>query len=65
MVMWLYSGQRRLTLKESRDLPKTRACIVCEGHLLRIAERAPVFPYPWVPNGYICEKCNLCYMGVP
>lgn len=65
MVMWLYEGIRRLTLKEMRQLPKDKLCILCAGDLLRLAERMRVYPYQWVPDGYICSKCNICYMGVP
>jgi len=66
MVQWLYVPDRRLTLKETREAPKNRECIVgCGGHLLRVAERVPVPPYQWLPNGYICDKCNVMIMGVP
>lgn len=65
MVMWLYVPDRRLTLKEMRELPHAKACLACGGDLFRLAERMRVFPYQWVPDGYICSKCNLCYMGVP
>lgn len=65
MVMWLFEGIRRLSLKEARELPKQKLCVLCQGALLRMAERAPKFPYQWIPNGYICSMCNTCYMGVP
>lgn len=65
MVMWLYCPDRRLSLKEARDLPKAKLCLACGGALMRLAERNLTFPYQWVPDGYICSQCNLCYMGVP
>jgi hypothetical protein len=64
MVMWLYVPERRLTASEARALPKAKACLACGAKLLRVAERCDYFPYQWVPNGYICSKCNLLHMGV-
>jgi hypothetical protein len=64
MVMWLYMPDRRLTKKEAEELPKLKACLACGARLHRIAERMPDPPYEWIPNGHICSKCNLCYMGV-
>jgi hypothetical protein len=65
MVMWLYVPDRRLTKKEMTELPRTKHCLACGGGLMRLAERMTTYPYQWVPDGYICAKCNLCYMGVP
>lgn len=64
MVMWLYVPDRRLTKAEMRDMPKDKLCLACGAGLLRLAERAAYPPYTWTPDGYICSKCNLCYMGV-
>lgn len=66
MTMWVYLADRRITKKEVEQLQsKQRQCFSCEGKLLRMAERCDYPPYQWVPNGYICSKCNICYMGVP
>jgi len=65
MGMWMYTQFRRLTPREMREMPKQKTCLVCGGALLRTAERATSFPYPWLPNGYVCSKCNVGYLGVP
>ena len=64
-MMWVYMPDRKLKAAEMRDMPKLKACLACNSLLLRLAERVAEPPYQWVPNGYICSKCNLCYMGVP
>lgn len=65
MVMWLYVPERRIKSGELAKVQLQRSCLVCAGKLARLSERAPAPHYQWVPNGYICTKCNLCYMGVP
>ena len=64
MTMWTYLPDRKLSTKEAREVPKEKKCLACAGKLLRVAERADYFPYVWVPNGYICSKCNAMVMGV-
>lgn len=64
MAMWMYLPDRRLTKTEIRDMPKVKLCLGCGGDLARVAERNTKPPYQWTPFGYICTKCNVCYMGV-
>ncbi len=63
-MIWLYAAIKRLTVKQMADLPHVKKCLLCEGRLGRLAERQLVFPYVWVPTGWICTMCNTCYMGV-
>ena len=65
MAMWIYVPDRKLTAGEARTMPKDKACLACGAKVWRLAERADYYPYVWVPDGWICSKCNLCYMGVP
>jgi hypothetical protein len=65
MVMWMFEGIRRIKVSELLGIQKQRSCVLCQGYLLRLAERGADPPYPWIPNGYICSKCNTMYMGVP
>jgi hypothetical protein len=65
MVMWVYLPDRRVKLKELERVQKIKECLACGAKLLRIAERAPDYPYAWLPNGFICSSCNAMYMGVP
>jgi uncharacterized protein with PIN domain len=63
-MMWVYVADRRLKKAEAEAMPKAKACLACEGLLYRLAERRPEPPYQWIPNGYICSKCNTMFMGV-
>jgi hypothetical protein len=65
MVMWMYVPERRIRVSELERVQKLKECLACGSLLLRVAERAPDYPYHWLPNGFICSKCNLSYMGVP
>jgi hypothetical protein len=65
MVMWAYVPDRRLTAAQMRDMPKVKACLACGALVLRMAERGGGPFYAWTPNGWICSKCNLMYMGTP
>lgn len=64
MRTWLYTPTRRLGVHEERALPQEKECLACKGKLLRLAERDESFPYHWRPAGYICMKCNACYIVV-
>jgi hypothetical protein len=66
VVMWLFTGERRLTLAEKRALePRTRGCVVCGSDLLRMAERESTEPWHWIPRGYICTSCNSIHFDLP
>jgi hypothetical protein len=65
MVMWIYVPERRVKNSELESIQRQRICLTCTGYLARVAERDPAPYYNWTPNGYICTKCNLCYMSVP
>jgi hypothetical protein len=66
MPMFLYESVRKLSKREAEAfLGKARQCVLgCAGTMARIAERSQVAPYPWVPEGYICTKCNSMVMGI-
>lgn len=63
-MMWVYEPIRRVRKAEFENVTRDRACLLCDGTVVRVAERRPEPPYQWVPNGYICQKCNSMFMGV-
>ena len=65
MSTWLYTVVRRLGVQEAGAMATDKECLACKSRLLRLAERATSFPYSWNPNGWICSRCNACYIDVP
>ena len=63
-MMWVYEAIRRVKKTEFISVTETRACLLCDGTVARIAERKVEPPYQWVPSGWICTKCNSMFMGV-
>jgi len=64
MKTWEFLPTRPLSVVHARALPDERECYACKGVLMRLAERSLTYPYAWHPNGYICSKCNVCYIEV-
>jgi len=64
MVMWLFTGERRLSPAEQRRVPEDRHCVACGARLLRLAEREVGDPYHWIPTGYICSSCNAVHLTI-
>jgi hypothetical protein len=65
MVMWRYVADRRVTLKERQDMPRTLPCLCETSDWHRLASRSGAPSYQWLPEGYICFGCNMIWMGVP
>ena len=64
MVMWLFLPDRKVVAANAREVRRTKRCIACTGPLRRLAKRLEKPSYRWVPNGFICTKCNGVHLDL-